>query len=401
MTGPDDQIRRFRARHQARAALSRRQFMTRASMLVGGIAVAPSLLAACGGDDDNGGSGGGGGGGGGGEGSVRISNWTSYMDTDLLDEARSALDLDISYEEDINDNNEYFAKIRPSLSRNQSIDTDGFVLTDWMANRLINQVKWVQPLVVAEFPNKANLRPALAHPSFDPDRTYSAPWASGATGIAYNIDETGREVRTIDDFLAAPGTKTALSEMRDTVGLFMLDTGADTDKPTYAAAEPAFDKLQKAANDGVISQFTGNEYVNDLSNGDISAAIAWSGDVAQITRDNPAVRFVIPESGGMLWSDNFMIPKTSEKADLATQFINFFYDPGNAAELMAFIQFISPVNDVAAQLEALGGEAAELVNNPLVVPSEEFLAQLHIFGPLSETEEEEFDNRFAEITGTG
>jgi spermidine/putrescine transport system substrate-binding protein len=399
-----DEIRRDAARHQARAALSRRQFLSRATVLLGGVAVAPTVLAACGGGSDGGGSGdkgGGRGGGGGGAQSVSISNWTSYMDDDLLKEARTALGLDISYEEDINDNNEYFAKIRPSLSRNESIGTDGFVLTDWMANRLINQVKWVQPLVAAEFPNKTNLRPALASPSFDPQREFSAPWASGATGIAYNIKTTGKEVRTIDDYLDAPGTKTALSEMRDTVGLFMLATGADTDKPSYAAAQPAFDKLAKAADDGTISQFTGNEYVNDLGAGNIGAALAWSGDVAQITKDNPDVRFVIPESGGMLWSDNFMIPKTTDKAKQATQFINFFYDPGNAAELMAFIQYISPVNDVAAQLSALGGDAAALVDNPLVVPSEEFLAGLNIFGPLSEKEEVQFDDRFAEITGAG
>ena len=69
--------------------------------------------------------------------------------------------IDLTYDEDINSNNEYFAKIRPNLSKDQSIDRDGFVLTDWMANRLINQVKWVQKFDEAAFPNKANLRTAL------------------------------------------------------------------------------------------------------------------------------------------------------------------------------------------------------------------------------------------------
>ena len=380
--------------------LTRRRFLERAGLALGAVAFGPALLAACGSDDDSKSGGSGNGGGGGGTG-IAISNWTSYMDKSLLKEFEQATGISVDYQEDVNDNNEYFAKIRPNLSKDQSIDTDGFVLTDWMANRIINQVKWAQPLVDAKFPNKANLSPALANPSFDPGRKYSAPWASGATGIAYNISTTGKEVRTINDYLAAPGTKTALSEMRDTVGLFMLSTGVSTDNPEYKAAEPAFDKLQKAVDDGKISQFTGNEYVGDLGNGDIAAAIAWSGDVAQITVDNPDVRFVIPESGGMLWSDNFMIPYTSDKAAAATEFINFFYDPGNAAELMAFIQYISPVVGVEEQLRALGGDAAKLADNPLVVPSEEFLAALNIFGPLDEVQEEKFDSRFAEISGTG
>jgi spermidine/putrescine transport system substrate-binding protein len=103
----------------------------------------------------------------------------------------------------------------------------------------------------------------------------------------------------------------------------------------------------------------------------------------------------------MLWSDNFMIPYTSDKADLASEFINFFYDPENAALLTSAIQFISPVDGVPEQLTAMGGAAAALVDNPLVVPTEESLAALSIFGPLNPEQEELFDARFAEITGTG
>src|SRR5207342_1288741 len=183
--------------------------------------------------------------------------------------------IKITYTEDINDNDEYFAKIRPNLSRDQSIGRDGFALTDWMANRMINQVKWVQPFVAARFPNKANLRAPLKSPGFDPTRKYSAPWATGVTGIAYNIKTTGKEVKTVQDFLDAPGTKTALTEMRDTVGLFMRSLGIDTAHPTYTKAEPAFDALQKAVSDGKIKGFNGNEYVSDLGAGNLAAAFAW------------------------------------------------------------------------------------------------------------------------------
>jgi spermidine/putrescine transport system substrate-binding protein len=398
MTEHEDRIRREAARRLASLGMSRRQFLGRTGAVLGGLAVAPTLLAACGDDDD---SGSGGGGGGGGGKSVAISNWTSYMAPALQRAFPQETGIDLTYDEDINSNNEYFAKIRPNLSKGESIGRDGFVLTDWMANRLINQVEWVQPLDDTAFPNKANLRAALRSPSFDPQRRFSAPWASGFTGIAYNISQTGREIRTIDEMLSVDGTVTVLDEMRDTMGLFMQSLGIDTAEPSYAAAQPAFEKLARAFDDGSIDGVNGNEYVNDLGAGNLAAALAWSGDVAQITLDNPDVRFAVPESGGMLWSDNFMIPSTSDKADLASEFINFFYDPENAAVLMAFIQFVSPVEGVEAELTALGGDAAALVENPLVVPTEEFLAQQAIFGPLGPEEEEQFDNRFAEITGTG
>jgi spermidine/putrescine transport system substrate-binding protein len=399
MSEREDRIRREAARRMASLGMSRRQFLGRTGAVLGGLAVAPTLLAACGGDDDD--SGGGGGGGGGGARSIAISNWTGYWDKPLGRKFETDTNIDLTYDEDINSNNEYFAKIRPSLSKDESIDRDGFVLTDWMANRLINQVEWVAPFDEAAFPNKANLRAALRSPAFDPQRRFSAPWASGVTGIAYNISETGKEIRTIDEFLAVEGTTTILDEMRDTVGLFMRSLGIETADPTYAAAEPAFDKLAAAFDDGDIDGVNGNEYVNDLGAGNLAAAFAWSGDVAQITLDNPDVRFAVPDSGGMLWSDNFMIPYTSDKVDLASEFINFYYDPANAATLTATIQFISPVDGVPEQLTAMGGDAAALVDNPLVVPTDEFLATLSIFGPLGPAEEEKFDNRFAEITGTG
>jgi spermidine/putrescine transport system substrate-binding protein len=410
MSEAEDRIRREAARRMASLGMSRRQFLGRTGALLGGLAVGPTLLAACGGgDDDNGsGSGGGGGGGGGGK-SIAISNWVGYWGLPSTPPGGGPLGkkfeqetgISLTYDEDINDNNEYFAKIRPSLSKDESIGRDGFVLTDWMANRLINQAKWVQEFDEAAFPNKANLRAALRSPGFDPQRLYSAPWASGVTGIAYNIEQTGKDIRTVDEFLAVDGTTTVLSEMRDTVGLFMRSLGIDTAAPNYSAAEPAFDKLAAAFDDGKIDGVNGNEYVNDLGAGNLAAAFSWSGDVAQITLDNPDVRFAVPESGGMLWSDNFMIPYTSDKADLASQFINFFYDPVNAAALTADIQFISPVDGVPEQLTAMGGAAAALVDNSLVVPTEESLAALSIFGPLNPEQEELFDARFAEITGTG
>jgi spermidine/putrescine transport system substrate-binding protein len=402
MSARDDRLRR-EAASMARLGMSRRQFLGRTSAVLGGLAVAPTLLAACGSDDDKSGSGSGGGG----DKSVAISNWTGYMGATAAsaNKRKKTFSADtgiaLTYDEDINSNNEYFAKIRPDLSKKQSIGRDGFVFTDWMANRMINQVKWVQPFDEAKFPNKANLRVPLQHPEFDPTRKYSVPWASGVTGIAYNIGITKKEIRTIDEFLAVEGTTTILDEMRDSVGLFMRSLGIDTDKPNYTAAEPAFDALQAAFDDNKIDGINGNEYVNDLGNGNLAAAFAWSGDVAQITLSNPDVRFAVPDSGGMLWSDNFMIPYTSDKPDLASEFVNYFYDPKNAADLTADIQFISPVDGVPAELAAMGGKAAALVDNPLVNPTDEFLLTLALFGPLGPAEEEKFDKRFAEITGTG
>jgi len=183
------------------------------------------------------------------------------------------------------------------------------------------------------------------------------------------------------------------------VGLVMRATGADVTRPSAAAAEPAFTELERAVADGRIDAFTGNDYVNDLATGNLAAAFAWSGDVAQITRDNPDVRFVLPESGGLIWSDNHIIPKGARRPAAATEWIDWFYDPTNAARLTAYVQYISPVQGVAEELTRLGGAAARLVDDPLVVPTPDLLAEVAAFGILSEEDADTLDARFAALAG--
>ncbi len=188
--------------------------------------------------------------------------------------------------------------------------------------------------------------------------------------------------------------------MRDTVGLMMLLDGADpTDISSIDDAKGAFDRIAEAKSSGQLRAFTGNEYVSDLTTGNLTAAIAWSGDVLQASLEDPDIRFLIPEEGAMLWSDNFLIPSTSENAAAASKWIDFFYDPVNAAQLTLAIQYVSPVAGVADELRKLGDEGAALADSPLVVPDEDALANLHIFGALDEEAETAFDARFAEISG--
>ena len=364
--------------------VTRRRFLAGAAAVGAGLGGA-TLLAACGSGN--------------GADSLQISNWTSYIDPGAVRRFERRTGIDVTYTEDINDNNEWFAKNRAVLAADGWIGRDAVVIDDWIANRLINRLGWVEPLRTAQLTNRANLLPELAHPAHDPERRYSLPWQVGLTGIAYNRAVTGREVRSIDEFLALDGNVAVLSEMRDTVGLMMRATGADVTNPSAATAEPAFTILERAVRDGAVDAFTGNDYVSDLANGNLAAAFAWSGDVAQITRDNPDVRFVVPESGGLIWSDNYLIPAGAHHPAQATTWIDHFYDPANAARLTAYVQYISPVQGVAEELTRLGGDAASLVDDPLVVPTPELLAEVQAFGILTDADADRMDARFAALQG--
>ncbi len=413
MTTPN---RRVPAPLGGRSSFSRRQLLARAGMLgAAGISL-PALLSACGGSDDDssgasgsgsaapGTAGGGSSPGGGGGNSLYFENWPLYIDptedglTGTVDRFVEATGVDMQYTEAFNDNNEYFAKIQPVLGNGNTIGPDIIAPTSWLVGRLIS-LGWVDKLPLDQIPNAANLRSDLVKPTWDPTGEFSLPWQTGFAGIAYNLDVTGRELTSTNDLFDPEfhGKIGMLTEMRDTMGVIMLSMGIDISTlDSFDTAAPAFDKLQQAKDDGQIRRFTGNDYMNDLSTGNFAACMGWSGDVVQLSRDNPSIRFIIPEEGGTSWADAMVLPKGAVNRDAAAKWMDFVYDPVQAAQIAAWVQFISPVEGVQAELEKIDPELAE---NPLLFPDAETVARTHTFANLTEEVEAEYDAAFSSITG--
>ena len=373
-------------------AYSRRQFLVRSGLVGAGALTLPTILAACGGGDGGGSSD---------TKTLVFDNWPEYLDGETAAAFAAATGVNFTYDETYNDNNEYFAKILPLLSQGKTIEADILAPTFWMAQRMLN-LGWLQKLPTSKITNAKNLRADLKDPSWDPGNQYSLPWQTGVAGIAYNIKATGREVTSVEDLFAPEfkGKVAMLTEMRDTVGLVLMGLGKKLDDvTTFDDAADAFDKIEKASNDGQIRAFTGNDYIDDLSQGNFAVCVGWSGDVLQLGKDNPDVRFIIPEEGGTSWYDTMVWMKGSENEEAVAEWMNYVYDPVNAARITAEVQYMSPVEGVRDELVKLGGESAELADNPLLFPDDATLARLQSWGSLSEEEEAKFDERFSAITG--
>ncbi|MDQ3468888.1 MAG: spermidine/putrescine ABC transporter substrate-binding protein [Actinomycetota bacterium] len=399
-----------------RGPFNRRQFIRRTGAFGAAGLSLPAILAACGGDDDEasgttaggapatsgGTSGASAPGGGGGE--LFFENWPEYIDptedgvVGTVDRFTEATGIAMRYTDAFNDNNEYFALIQPQLGTGETIEPDIIAPTSWLAGRLIS-LGWVDKLPLDQVPNTANLRSDLQQPSWDPTGEYSLPWQTGITGIAYNLDATGRELTSVEDLFDPEfnGKIGMLTEMRDTVGLILLGLGVDPSSlSSFDEAAEAFEKLAAAKADGQIRAFTGNDYLDDLSTGNFAACVGWSGDVVQLAIDNPAVRFIIPEEGGMNWADTMVMPKGGANAAAVAQWMNFVYDPVQAAQITAWVQFVSPVAGVQEEVAKLDAALAE---STLLFPDDETLGRLRAFANLAEDVEAEFDAAFSEIIG--
>ncbi|MGR4884167.1 spermidine/putrescine ABC transporter substrate-binding protein [Streptomyces sp. LARHCF249] len=338
---------------------------------------------------------------------INFSNWTEYMDTSDDEKTRPTLEeftrrtgIEVKYTEDINDNVEFFGKIRPQLAAGQDTGRDLIVVTDWLAARII-RLGWAQKLDPSHLPHAyANLIPQFRTPDWDPGRAYSYPWTGIDTVIAYNTKATdGKKVDSVTQMLDDPTLKGRvgfLTEMRDSVGMTLLDQGKDPATFTTADFDGAIGRLQKGVDSQQIRRFTGNDYTADLDKGDLAACLAWAGDVIQLQAGNPDIQYAIPVPGYITSSDNLLVPAKARHKANAEKLIDYYYEPPVAAQLAAFISYVCPVEGVKDELAKID---PALADNPLIVPDKAMAARAHAFRSLTGEEETAYEEKFAKLIG--
>jgi spermidine/putrescine transport system substrate-binding protein len=332
--------------------------------------------------------------------SLTFSNWPLYIEEDrgTLKEFEAKYGTQVKYVEEINDNVEFFGKVRQQYERGDSGGRDIQVVTDWMAARMI-RLGYVQRFDPAHILTaQQNLLDRLRTPPFDPGRDYSMPWQSGFAGIVYRRDKVKREPKSVDDLFDPDykGKVTMLTEMRDTVGVVAASLGYDPEQASLDEFMEAVDKIGEASESGQIRGFTGNEFTKDITKGDSWVIIGWSGDSVQLQADNPDIRFVAPESGVHLWTDNMQIPVGAPSPYTAEKMIDFVYQPEVQADIAEYVNYICPVEGVQ---EILAKRDPELANNQLIFPDDETLSNAFIFRQLKPEEEGELDEAFQKVIG--
>ena len=331
------------------------------------------------------------------------ANWAAYIDEDddgnypTLVRFEEETGISVNYEVAVDDNNTYYGKVKDQLALGQDIGADTVCLTDWMVSRWI-RLGYTQELNHDNIPNIANLTPALQNPDFDEGRKHSLPWQGGFAGICWNTEKVPGGLRQVEDLWNSElkGRVGVLSEMRDTMGLIMLQNGVDISGDWGDAEfDAAIEILDEQVASGQIRNIKGNSYLEDLKSEDTLAAICWSGDITVLNAEaGDKWQFAIPDAGGTLWNDNFLVPVGSPRKTNAETLMNYYYEPEVAAEVAAWVNYITPV--VGAQ-EAAAAIDPELAENQLIFPNEETLSNAYIFRALSGAEEQKYQAQFQQI----
>jgi spermidine/putrescine transport system substrate-binding protein len=337
---------------------------------------------------------------------VNWANWTLYLDYDdktktypTLVEFQKQTGIKATYAEDVVDNETYFGKIQGQLKNGQDIGKDLIVFSDSMIGRVL-RLGYAQKLDKANIPNAANLSDSLVNVDYDRGRNYSLAWQSGYTGLAWNTNEVPEGLKNVSDLWnpKLKGRVEVLSEFEDTLGLIMMAQNVDiTSKFTADQFDKALEVLETQLNKGQIRQVKGNDYKEDLISGDALAVIGWSGDITQINFENgDKWEFAIPESGGVLWSDNMLVPIGSPHKKNAEILMNYYYEPEVAARVAAYVNYVCPVQGAEEAMEKID---PSLANNDLIFPSDEFLKTVHLFHTLTPAEETEYTSQFEKVLG--
>jgi spermidine/putrescine transport system substrate-binding protein len=326
-----------------------------------------------------------------------FSNWPLYMDKKLLKAFDKEYGGKVRYLEDINDNYEFFGKVRQQLENGEPIGRDIVVLTDYMAARWVRN-GYAEPIDKKNVPNASNVVDNLASINYDEERAYTLPYQSGAIGIGYNVKKTGGELKSVAALFDPKfkGRVTMFSEPYDSASTVLLGDGIDCSTANIDQILGAIEKIDQANQDGQFRRFTGNDYTTDLAKGNIWIALAYSGDLVQLQSDNPDLRFSYFEEGNVAFNDNMLMPANVEHPYAAETMMNYLYDPVVAAKLAAWVNYISPVKGAKEELEKTDPDIA---NNELIFPPPEVQEKIHAYPALSPADERTMQEAMAKVTG--
>jgi spermidine/putrescine transport system substrate-binding protein len=406
-----------------RDRLTRRAFMRRAgrgTIAIGSLMSLPALLAACVPAGNASASASASGGGGAATGKVRWLNWPAYID--LSDDGSTMPSIDafteqtgikVEYDEGLLDNADFLATSSPDLRAGNNTGWDVMTPGGWVVERMARSGnEWLEELDHSKLPNwTANCADYAKGLWFDPDNKHSLWWQGGITGLAYDPNLTGREIKTFDDLLDPKfnGVAGGFSDMRDMFGLTLLSLGVQPANATVDDVKKAQEKLLNVPK-GHFRGFYGNEYYDSLAAGDLAISVAWSGDISQMNLyDNDKVKFVVPDTGGMRWNDNLVIPKGGANIEEALKLIDYYYSVPAATMLSEYVGYFTPVKGVSEQItkdaaaaKADGDkETADLYTAlaPTVVPDQSQISNTYTDKQLDEAEEKQWNDLFEAVVG--
>ncbi|MFM0733136.1 polyamine ABC transporter substrate-binding protein [Paraburkholderia sediminicola] len=323
-----------------------------------------------------------------GDSELNVYNWSDYIAKSTIPNFEKQTGIKVRYDSYDSDDTLQAKLLAGSAGYDIVVPT-----SNYMGKQI--QAGIYQKLDKARMPNLANLDPVLMKKiaDADPGNMYGVPWAYGSDGVAYNVQAVKKalgDAAPVDSWALVldPANVSKLKgcgvsfldQANDVFGATLQYMGKDvnsTNPGDYAAAYEVLKKVRP-----YITQFNSSSYINDLANGDICVALAWSGDGGMARRRAAEakrsfeVKFSNVKEGGILWFDVMGVPKDAPHPEAAMQWINYIEDPKVNAEITNEV-FYPTANRAARQYVT-----PAMIQDATVYPSDEVLNRMTLAKPL-------------------
>jgi spermidine/putrescine transport system substrate-binding protein len=312
---------------------------------------------------------------------LEFANWPYYIDVQhgkhpSIDEFTKKTGIAVDYLEVIQDNNQFYARISPSLQGGQSTGYDIIVMTNNSPPlSYLFEAGWLIPLDHRKMTNfNQYAGPLVKDPVWDPGNKYTMAWQSGYTCIAYNTDQIKEDITSVSALFDPKykGHVGMMSDPQELGSIGLLADGVDPARSTPTQWKAAADKLQAQKDAGIVRNYYDQSYINALKNGDTVISQVWSGDIFQANLSGyKNLKVVIPKEGAMLWTDNMCIPLYAQNPLDAMTYMDYVYDPAVQAQIEDYNNYVCPV---PASQNILKKTDPVVGNSPTVFPTAEMVS---------------------------
>lgn len=255
---------------------------------------------------------------------LSIFIWGEYLPNEVVEEFEEEFGVEVLIS-NYNDNDEMLTKLKSG-----AVDYDLAVPTDWMVGRMI-QEDLLEELDIGNIPNFENVDDSFQEREYDPENKYSIPYVYGSLGILYNEEMVETPTSWRDLWNPEYKEHLVLQETERAVISFTLQMlGYDYNNPSEEELLEAKEELSNLHPN--VLTYT-NTPSGEFVSGDAWIGEAHSTEAAIAMKENPNLSYVLPDEGGILWSDNWVIPKTAKNKEAAEDFLNFILDPEVSKEI--------------------------------------------------------------------
>jgi len=288
--------------------------------------------------------------------------WTEYIPEDTIRCFEEVYGITVNHSE-YSSNEELYAKLNAGGGNYDIVQP-----TDYIVPLMIRQ-GLVQELDHAKLPILADMNPGYLDLSFDPGNKYSVPYQSGIDAIVVNTNA----VETIPQSWADlwnpeyAGNLIMLDDSRAVIGAVLLSLGYDVNTTNAAELEEASARLRELVPN--VTMFDSDSPKSALIAGDADLGMTWTAEALLAQQENPAIEFVYPTEGAILWQDNYLIPTDAPNADAAYAWINYTLQPALFWQMLRDFPYNNPSDATLAyaqehQTELYESYMASNITNP-------------------------------------